>query len=126
MLAVTFFSKMLMIWLLSLILSQASSEIPTRIVVNSVNPRNCNGGINGLTNTDVTLTYGQEKYWPLNSSILTFSSYMIRREWYNLTYRNEEESRSRRFMYLFEQQEHGGGLCNCIFITFFSNSSSFR
>ncbi len=88
----------------------------------------CCGDNNGLTNTDVLLTYGYERDWPFNTTTLTISSALVSQILYNLSYpdHNDGEFSIRKAIYLFEQQEHGGGDCNCIFITFSENSSKLK
>ena len=118
---------MVIIWFLAVAVSQALSALPTHVFVRPpTSVSDCYGGNNGLTNTDVVLTYGYERDWPFNTTTLTISSEVKTRVSYNLSYpdSNEENFANRNGLYLFEQQEHGGGACNCVFINFLQNSNS--
>ncbi len=111
---------MVLIWFLAV-----AAALPTHVFVRPPTSVDCYGGNNGLTNTDVVLTYGYERDWPFNTTTLTISSEVKTRVSYNLSYpdSNEDNFANRNGLYLFEQQEHGGGACNCVFINFLQNSN---
>jgi len=115
---------MIIVLLVAIAVPQAWSAFPTHVLVRPpVGVTDCCGGNRGLTDTDVVLTYGYERDWPIITNTLTISSEVDNTTSYNLSYRNEEEFANAKVLYLFEQQEHGGGECNCLFVNFLRNSS---
>ncbi len=104
--------RMILILLVAVVVSQALSAFafPTHILVRPpLSVFSCYGGNNGLTNTDVVLTYGYERNWPFNTTTLTISSALVSQILYNLSYPDHKDGEFlvRKAIYLFEQQEHG-------------------
>jgi len=108
----------LTIWRITLV---AGDTFPTRIYVTWwIKGTGCAGGDKALLNTGVSLHYDYTESGITRSEIgpvLTKNDQV--RKAYNLSYSSEgttDGNTTRQAEYYFEQLEHGGGLCNCVFI----------
>lgn len=103
-------------------LLESAQLIPPYEICYQWSSKNCAGGDRTLGNTDVVLTYQylcslRDMYTSQNRLILTKTANNEKKSLY-LTYDEDSDQEEcdniTRVEFSFEQQEHGGGECNCV------------